>query len=501
MSQMIDKIEASVAFDESGNIPRGESGERVPPADPTKSPETVTAPPAPSPDPVTPPATVETKTDGAIETDKPRTTPAKVAATPDDKLTPEEEAEIKEKYSRPEDKTGKEHEIRLFRETQKLRKQMAPIQEAFEKIGSPDRARRGLELTADLADPEVPIANAVSKMTALSSSRFQELHDHLYNETLNEYPDVVASDLVGEKATAAELKEGLALLRSGAKGVQPQSATTKTPTAELTKPEGMDDDAWKDLMEDDDFAPIRAAMLADKAALVDAQKAKPAEAKEPELSPAEKQLKEIQEQRSQEARQKGWEEIKGEYGKLYDSAFEVVDKGLRDLGLVPDPAKDDEKTTKLKTRTAERIQEAVYLEFEGPNGPNRTADDPEGQEDWSLCTEEQKLNRGLIKRVHSLMLKKDFAAANDYLDRIRAQVDLAFQRAADPELDLYNAVMLQSTTPKPRDGSAHTRPELVGGTSRGGTPANKTPWLDPGYRQPGETNRDAMMRYLESQAA
>lgn len=477
----------NLPYDESGNLPRGDNGQIAPPAEPAEN----TAATPPSPDPAAPPAIAETKTGDAVATEAPGTTPARIADTTDDaKLESAEEATLKEKYSRPTDK-GDEWQIRAYRDGEKLKKSLTPVQEVIDRIGSPDRARRGLELTADLADPDVPIANAVSKMTALSSSRFQELHDHLYTQTLDQFPDRVAADLVEEPATLAELKEGLKLLRSGARGAEtqpPQSKPTTT-TVEAQKPADMSDEDWEDFKLD--YPAAFAAMQAQAAKAV----APPAEAKEPELSPAEQQLKALQDEKQQEWVNKKVEEISAAGQQLHDGVYEkVVETGLRDLGLVPDPAKDDPKTIQLKERTAKRIRDGVEPEFDGPDGP-------EGPMDYSLLSEEQKLNRRLTEKVMNLLAKGDIAAARDYEDRIAAQVDLAFQRVVEAEIDLYNAAMLQSTGTKQRDATAHTRPELVGGTAPGGATANKTPWLDPSYRRPGESGVEAMNRYYEEQAA
>ena len=476
-----DEAIEALPYDATGNLPRGDNGDRLPPAAPAAE-NTDAA--QPSPDPAKPPAPVETKTDAAPVAEP--GTPTAKPSTPDEgKLSDEETTALKEKHSRPGE-TGDEWKIRAARDGYKTRKQLEPVADVMERIGSPDRARRGLELTAELADPEVPIANAWSKMTALSSSRAEELHNFLYDTIMDTFPDTVAKDLVGEPATAAELKEGLKLLRSGAaKTAQPQSTATTTPGT-APKPAGMSDEDWADFQID--YPDVYKAMQAQAT-----PPEKPAEPKAPEVHPAEAKLKEIEKQKQEEWVNAKVQEIQTEGEKLYSEAFEVVNTGLRDLGLVPDPAKHDEKQVKLIERTAKRIQESVEKEFDGPDGPK-------GTDDYSLCSEEQKLNRKLVKTTIDLLAKGDFTAARDYLDRIKAQVDLAFQRAADPELELYNAAMLQSTT-KTRDGSQHTRPELVGGTAPGGQPGNKTPWLEPGYRQPGETSQQAMMRYLEERAA
>jgi len=494
MSTVLDKIEETVSFDEQGNIPRGETGDRLPPAAPAENTAATQPSPDPAANPAAPAAPVETKTDAAAPATEPApgTTPAKAAEPPDDaKLESDEEAALKEKYSKPEDKTGNEWQIRAYRDGEKIKKSLAPVQEVMDRIGSPDRARRGLELTADFADPEVPIADAVSKAMALSQSRFQEFHDHLYTETLDTYPDRVASDLVGENVTAAELKEGLALLRSGVKATQPQSKATDITTVEVQKPADMSDEDWEDFKVD--YPKAYAAMQAEAARAAEAVAAKPTEPekKEPELSPEAQQLKELQEQRRVEAAQRDWNEnIKPVYEEIYNEAYGVVEDGLRKLGLVPDPAKDDERTIKWKNRTAEAIRDATQLEFDGPDGPK-------GEEDWSLCTEQQKANRTFVKRTHEAMLAKDFAAARDFKDHIKAQLDLAMQAVDQDHIDVYNAAMLQSTNPKPRDGSDHKRPELVGGTSPGGATVNKTPWLAEGYRQTNETHHQAMIRWME----
>ena len=479
----------NLPYDDKGNLPRGESGSIAPPAPPPVTPdpaaEVKTDAPQPSPVPAPTPAPAEDKSGVATKEPVPGA-PAAKAPAPEDAISADEEKALKDKHARPTDK-GDEWRIRAYREGEKLKKQLAPVNDVMERIGSPDRARRGLELTADFADIEVPIANTVDKMTALSSSRFRELHDYLYNWQLDNVPDQIASDLVGEQATVKELQDGLALLRGGKSASAPPqpAATSAAGTTTVQKPEGMSDDDWADFQ--DDF-PDAYKLLQTQAAAIAAKEQPKVEAPP---DPKDEELKTLRGEKRDAWVKQQLDEIDTKSNEMLNAATAVVDQGLRDLGLEPDPAKDDERTIKLKERTAKRIRDAVEPEFDGPDGPN-------GPEDYSLCTEEQKFNRKLAKTIITLLANKDFAAAADYQDRLNAQVDLAFQRVADSEVDLYNAAMLQSTTPKPRDGTtAHTRPELVGGTAPAGGVASKTPGLDPAYRKPGETGHDAMMRYFE----
>src|SRR6185436_12199299 len=181
----------------------------------------------PSPD-AKPPAVVEPraedksgkveKTATAAGVGKP---PAAEPPAPAAGTEEETEDQLKTRLARPTD-TGDEWRIRAYREGQSLRKKLTPVLTQMERIASPERAVRGLDFVADFAEPEVEMSDAVEKLTVLSSSRTQELSNFFYEAFLDNYADVVATDLVGEvdaqgnpvPVTAAEVKEAIKLLRS-----------------------------------------------------------------------------------------------------------------------------------------------------------------------------------------------------------------------------------------------------------------------------------------------
>lgn len=490
-------------FDESGKIKpldEGDTGSSATPPDQTAAGEAEnTAAAQPSPDA----QTAKLGTDTAKPEDKTGKTDVAAPGTEQGKAPATESEEtdeaLKQRFGKPEDK-GDEWSIRAYREGEKLRKRLAPIQERLDRINAPDRVARGLDFVESFGNTETEISDAVAKMTSLSSSRTQELTDHIYNVTLDTYPDTVATDLVGEQCTADELKQGLALLRGGAKTGQQQTQPQSTTAApvELQKPEGVSAEDWEDFKVD--FPDLYKAMQAEHAAKQQ-QQASTAKTEEPTVDPKVAELTEKlkkYEDGDQQARiQATVAEIDTEGQKLYEAGFSVVKEGLRELGLEPDPAKDDERTIKLKKETAASIESVIEAEFDGPDGPN-------GEMDWSRCSDEQKQNRQLVKTVMDLLAKKDFNAARDYIPHIQARVDLTFQRVAAAKMELYNAAMLQPTTATRNAGQeGHKRPELVNGTAAtgAGNGASKTPWLDPNFRQPGESAFEAMNRYFEGQDA
>lgn len=480
-------------------IVEGETGTSAPP-EPEK-PEN-TAATQPSPDATPAPASEKPAEDKsgaakpeatATEAGKPPATAEKPAPTTDE----ETEDAIKARLSKPEDK-GDEWRMRAFREGEKLRKRLAPIQAQLERINSTERATRGLELVAVLGDPEADIAEAVDKMTALSSSRTKALVDFVYTDILDHFPDDVATDLVGENVTVQELKDGLALLRSGAKAgqetKQPQPAATTIPVIEMPKPADVTDEDWADFKVDypDAYSAINKQWLASQQ-----KPAEPVPAEKPPVDPKEaekdQRLQQYEQAERQQRVQAAVEEIDREGKQLYSEVFSVVEDGLRELGLEPDTAKDDERTIGLKKTTADSIRSVMEDEFEGPDGPN-------GIDDWSLCSDEQKENRKLVKKVMGLLADRDFNAAKDYREHLQARLDLTFQRVAKSKMDLFNAAMIQPTTPTRNAGQdSHKRPEIVAGTAAaaGGTNGTKTPWLEPGFRLPGESVFEAMNRYME----
>jgi hypothetical protein len=462
------------------------------------------------------PATTEDKSGAAAAAGKPGEAAKPASAEPPagkEQTPEEEEATLKQQFGKPDDK-GEEWRIRAFRAGQEIKKKLGPVQDRIDRIGSPDRVARGLDAVEALAEPETPITDAWLKMTALSTSRAQELHDYLYEETLKTYPDQVATDLLsddGKPVTVAEAKAAVKAAREGTAGraqTQPQSAAgAPAPVAvdvtkiEVPKPDDMTDEQWGDFKLD---YPVAYKAMQQQIADVDAAKAQAAapaaaEAK-PEEDPEKKELatkvQTFEEKERQALIDTAVKEIETEGSKLYEEAFSVVDEGLRELGLVPDPQKHDARTISLITDTAKSIRDAVEPEFDGPDGP-------EGPMDWSRCSEEQKENRKLVQKTMTLLAQRDFAAARDYLEVIKARADLAFQRVAAPKMDLYNAAMLQPTD-KTRTAAqtGHERKEIVGGTAAGGMSSGdtnaKAPWLDPSFRKDGEGAFEAMERYMET---
>lgn len=485
-----DRLNDDSRFDDSGKILPIEEGEAGTSAQPAKaenmeasvpSPE---ATPAPAPDK----AATEDKSGQSGVVARPPEPGKPPAATTEESP---EEASLRERLTRPEDK-GPEWGIRAYRD---LRKQYATVLPAIDAINSNDRVVRGLEFVAAFADTDRDVAESVEKLTALSSSRAAALRNHFYNEFMNHHADYVATDLVGEQATVQELQDGLKALRSGAKPGQDKPQPQSTTPTELQKPEGMTDDDWEDFKVD--FPVAYKAMQTAHAALQQ-QAAAPAKADEPPVDPEKAQLqervKQFEDSENRKALEAAVAEIDTKGRELYDQAYSVVKDGLRELGLEPAPG-DDERTTKLKKDTAASIEQLVEGEFDGPDGPN-------GSEDFSLCSDEQKENRKLTMKVMKLLAEKDYAAANDYLPHLQASVDRAFQRVAGPKMDLYNAAMLQPTTSTRNAGQGHQRPEIIAGTAASGTNgASKTPWLDTDFRLPGESAFEAMNRYMDGQEA
>lgn len=492
----------------------GESGLSDTPPDPNAPAKAAsatsedTAAPLPSPD-AKPPAVVtpppaEDKSGKVDATAAAAGTGKPPAAEPPAAASAEEETEnqIKARLTRPTD-TGNEWQIRFGREGHALRKKLAPVQSQLDRIASPERAARGLDFVADFGEPDVDISDAVEKMTALSSSRTRELSNFFYEAFLDNYPDLVATDLVGEvdgqgqpvRVTAAELKEAVKLLRSGATAgsAQPQStaAAAATATKEPVKPEGMDDDSWENFKVDypDVFKTMQAQ--ANVAQPPPAQAGAPPV--DPKVAELTSKLTDIEKETQARQQEATTNEILTKGHEFHEQAFAVVEEGLRELGLTPDPAKDDARTIRLKEDTAKSIRDAVESELDGPDGPN-------GAMDWSLCSPEQKENRKLAVKIMGLLSKQDYAAANDYLDVAKARYDLVFQRVAEPKLELFNAAMSQPTTlNRNADQDGHKRPEIVDGSAAaaGVNGNSKTPWLDPGFKRADETVWEAMDRYTE----
>lgn len=499
----------------------GESGSSAPP-DPAAAAaaanagteETAVAQPSPGTAPAEAakgPVTTEDKSGGAAAAAKPgeEPKPASTDAAGKQPPTEEDEAALKAKYGKPDDK-GDEWQIRAYRDGMGIKKKLEPIQERIDRIGSPDRVARGLDAVEALAEPETEISDAWLKMTALSSSRAQELHDYLYEETLKAYPDRVITDLLsadGKPVTVAEAKAALTAVREGTAGraeTQPQSAAgAAAPAAvdvtkiEVPKPADMTDEQWGDFQLD---YPV--AYKAMQQQIADAQKATaPAAATakvddDPEKTALASKVQTFEEGKRQAVIDTAVKEIETQGAQLYEKAFSVVDDGLRELGLVPDPQKHDERTIKLITDTAKTIRDGVEGEFDGPDGPG-------GVDDWTACSPEQQENRKLVKKVMGLLAQRDFTAAADYLELIQARVDLAFQRVAAPKVDLFNAAMLQPTD-KTRTAAqnGHERTEIVGGATAGGMASGdtnaRTPWLDPSFKRTGETAFEAMERYMDT---
>ncbi len=422
---------------------------------------------------------------------------------------PEEETEetIRQRFGKPEDK-GDEAFMRAYREGMKIQKRLAPVQSQLERIASTERAARGLDFVADFGEPDVDIADAVEKMTALSSSRTRELSNFFYETFLDHYPDLVATDLIGEvdaqgnpvKVTAAELKEAVKLLRSGATAgsdtAQPQSTATGTAAAAVTvkepeKPADMTADEWENFKLD--YPDVFKAMQA-QANVVQPPPPPAAPKEDPKVAELTTKLSDIERQQIERQQETVRQEVLTKGNEFHTQAFSVVEEGLREIGLVPDPAKDDDRTIRLKNDTANSIRTAVEAELDGPDGPN-------GNMDWSLCTPEQQENRKLAVKIMNLLSQRDYTAAFDYLDVAKARYDLAFQRVAEPKIELFNAAMGQSSTSTRNAGQeGHKRPEIVDGsaTAAASNGTSKTPWLDPGFKRPDETVWEAMDRYMET---
>lgn len=509
-----DRLLDDANFDAQGNFIKqppaeGEPGTDAPPdpnAAKAASAAENTAADLPSPDATTEPKPAdvapEKKTEPAAAA-KPAEGDGKAATTDQTTAPTDEESEeaIKARLSKPGDKTGEEWRMRYYREGERLHKKLAPVQAQLDIIGSPDRATRGLEFVAALGALETPIAEAATKLTELSASRAEELRNHFLYETVDHFPDAVATELMGEEVTHAELKEALALKRSGAttaKDAQPQSVgITLDATGQPVKPAWFTDDEWADFKVDYEEAfkrmkeqaakPAPAAAAPDATAKADP----PADPKVQQLTTEIEQLRAAQKQRETE---EFVAEVDRKGREIHDEAYSIVDERLRELGLTPDTAKDDDTTVKLKQKTTNDIRAQLEAEFEGPNGPG-------GWEDWSLCTEEQKANRKLEAQIITLLAKKDYRAAQDLLDPLKARIDLTLDRVVEANMRMYNAAMVQPTETTRNAGNGHQRPEIVGGVAASGVQTDefaKTPWLRPDYRQPGETGEAAFQRYMET---
>jgi len=492
-------------FDEQGNFIKpdapaeGESGRDAPPdpnaAKPASTAEN-TAANQPSPDAHAAPAPTatdaENKSGEGTAAAKPADESAAKAAPKDGTApTDDEESEeaLKAKFSKPTDKTGDEWKIRAYREANKITKKLEPVREQLDRVG-PDRALRGLEFIAVIGEPDQPIGTAAEKLTEVAPTRAIELRNHYYFETLDQFPDNVASDLVGETSTVDELKRGLALLRSGVESPEKQPQSAAATTTDVPKPEDMSDEDWETFKID--YPQAYKAMQAQQAA------AKPAPAKEaapenPELTAVKAELDQLKERETTRQQEQYAAEVMAEGQAIENEVFEVVEERLRELGLDPDPAKDDATTVNLKKSTLDEIRKQVVAEFEGPNGPG-------GWDDWSLCTAEQKENRKIEAKMMQLIARKD-KSARDYIDNMKARVQITLERVVEAQMKRHNAAMIQPTD-KPRNaGQEHQRPEIIGGTAAAGTNgADKTPWLDPKNRLPGEDSFAAMKRMMaESQ--
>jgi hypothetical protein len=515
-----DRLEDPAMYDDKGMVkpiatsPEGDTGSNDTPPDPNASKVEGAAEKkadAVEPSPAKPADAAAAKPDAEDKSGKVDATaaatgegkpPAPGTATGKTAGTEGEEADetLKQKYARPEDK-GPEWGIRAYRDLRKI--VPVTVQERLTRINSTERVGRGLEFVADFADVEADIGTAWQKMTALSSSRTRELTNFVYENFLEHYPDNVATDLIGEvdpsgnpvRVTAAELKEAYKLVKSGATAgnAQPQStATTGTGAAtakEPTKPDGMSDDDWENFKVD--YAPAYEAWRKETSAAQQppAPAAKQEDPKVTELANRVQTFEQKELERQQEIERN---EILTKGNEFHVQAFSVVEDGLRDLGLNPDPAKDDERTIRLKAETVKSIRETVEAELDGPDGPK-------GNMDWSLCSDEQKENRRLAVIVMKLLQDKDYTAAFDYIELAQARYQLAFDRVAPTKMELYNAAMGQPSTPNRNvDQGGHKRPEIDGSAGAGGNASNgksKTPWLDPGFKQPGETVWEAMDRY------
>jgi hypothetical protein len=422
------------------------------------------------------------------------------AATGKDAPTDEEtEDQLKTRLSKPGDATGNEWQMRAWREGQTLKKKLMPIQSQLERINSNERASRGLDFVAAIGEPDQPIASAAAKLTELAPTRAVELRNHYYTETLDQYPDHALSYVLGEEATVDEVKQGLALLRSGAQPAdkQPQSTATAA-SVDVPKPDGMDDDEWETFKID--YPSAFKAMQAQYAAAQKpgatgtSDKSTADKPDDPRITKLTSELETFKNRDIETRLQQYQTEVNNEGQKLEAEVFSVVEERLRELGLEPDTAKDDQATITLKKNTADDIRKQAVAEFEGPNGPG-------GWDDWSLCTDEQKANRELEMKVMKLLYNKD-KSAWDYVDQLKARADLTLERVVDANLKRYNAAMLQPTE-KPRNaGQQAPRPEIIGGTTAAGSNGStKTPWLDPNFRLPGEDSMTAMQRYLDSHEA
>lgn len=499
----------------------GESGSSTPPPDasaPAKAEsgaaETTAEASQPSPDAKSATAsaaapaedksgTAKAATD-ATDTGKPAATdPTKATQAADDS-----DAALEAKYKRADDK-GPEWGIRAYRD---LRAKYGPVISAADKATSVVQAARGLEFVAEFGNLESDIGAAVDKMTALSPFRTEQLHAHLYNLTLDTYPDRVATDLVGlvdakgdpvpldqqgmpvdaksvVPVTVTELQQAVKLIRSGAKPgaeTQPQAAATGTTPKEPQKPEGMSDDDWENLRID---YPLAYEAMKTPAAPPAPEPPKTDDSKVTELTTKLTTMEQKEAERQNEIIRT---EVLNKGAEFHTQAYSVVEDGLRELGLEPDPAKDDDRTIRLKKDTAESIRKAVDAEVDGPDGP-------EGEMDWSLCNDEQKANRKLATLIMKLLSARDYTTAFDYLDQAKARYDLAFQRVAEPKIELFNAAMSQLSTTKSDAGQGgHARPEIVDGAAAAAAGGeSKTPWLDKSFRQPGESAWDAADRWRE----
>lgn len=404
----------------------------------------------------------------------------------------ETEETLKAKYSKPEDK-GNEWQIRLYRDAMKLNKRNQPWQTHLDTIKSTERVNRGLAFTAAFAEPDTDIAQAVQKLTDLSSARTADLRDFLYSDQLDRFPDNVARDLLeDENVTVAEIKEALAAKRNGASAgqeKQPQSTAAAT-TAEVPKPEGMTDDEWDDFKTDYPKA-YEAMQKAHGTAQSGTGTAAAAEApKDPKVAELETKVKGFEDKEQQERVRQAQDKLLTEGAKISQEAETVVSERLRELGLEPDTAKDDDRTTKLKEKTAKAIQGIVWDEFDGPDGPG-------GWTDFSKCSPEQAENRKLQVKIIDLLAKDDVNAARDYIELLKGRVELTLERVApqiEGEVEIFNAAMLQPAT---RNAQGEKRPEIRTGTAATDA-GSKTPWLDPGFKKPGESSFQAMQRYMET---
>jgi len=469
---------------------------------PAKAEEPTAAAAQPSPD------TVTAKAGEPAKPEDQSGQQVKPAATADDGKTQlkaaepakadEEETEdqLKAKYSKPEDTKGDEWRMRLYRDAMKMQKRNTPWQSHLDTINSSERVSRGLDFTAVFAEPDQDIATAVQKLTALSASRTADLRDFLDSDQLDRFPDNVARDLLEDTTvTVAELKEALAAKRGGATGHEkPQPQSTATAPTEVQKPEGMTDDEWDDFKVDYPKAFEAMQKAHSAASQTSSEPAKPAEPPvDPKVTELETKVKGYEDKEREGQIQAAQEKMLTEGKRISDEAETVVSARLRELGLEPDTAKDDDRTVKLKERTANAIQQIVWNEFDGEDGPK-------GWTDFSKCSPEQAENRRLQVKIIDLLAKDDVTAARDYIEHLKARVELTLERIADQiqgEVEVFNAAMLQPAT---RNAQGEQRPEIRSGTAATDG-ASKTPWLDPGFKKPGETAFAAMSRYMETATA